>query len=692
MKNKTDKKIKDLRIILLVFAVITPLSYYLRTNIETFDPLWIKMLFGVTYVLFFIGTFFVKFIKKYHYLISIFLIYSIIIYQFYLILINNFEKSFTGGYIFFSFLAILYLRTYFSMFFFSIISFLTLLILYIVYKNDTELLTFGHVRSIIIMNGLSTIIRYYGIRKELKLNKYSIDLEASEEKFKNLLEFAPDAIISTDSNGIIKEINKKGVLLFNKKIENIISKNITLFISNQMFENKLFFNELKNNLSENKIIPLSNVYYAIVENNIFIPIELSFGVIEVENKEKNYITIFRDITPRIDAEKELNEMRFKLQQKEISEKISLAKSEFISKMSHEIRTPLNSIYGFTNILLKEKINNNQKKYVETIKFSSELLSLLINDILDNANLETGNISLEENEIDINLLIYNVAESFNIKLNEKKLKLNIKYSEEIINQLYSPIGDKLRISQIIMNLLSNSIKFSHEEGNIDLIINFEEYETSKLKLQIIVKDYGIGIPEEKIKDIFHPYVQVSNEISKKYGGNGLGLSIVKNLIDKMGGSISVESNGCTIFKVELILRKEAKVKNSNTQPNNEFSRLKNIKILIVEDNLMNQFLLQTILDNYSIKYDIAENGKVALQFLENKRYDLILMDLMMPEMDGFTCTKIIKKELKLDCKIIALTADIKSILEKEKQELFDGYLKKPFEEEDLLNSIIKFNYK
>lgn len=667
----------------MIFAILSPLAALpteKTKDLDLYNPIWIRYAISGLYMLYFFGSLFVDFIKTHSRRITLGFAWFLTFFEIFLAVVNDYHGSIIGRYILLAMLVILYVRGYRQVFVYSVLSWVLLIGMYFLSQDGKYPMKYSGIIFMGITNLLFTMLKVYILNKDSRIMQYSKQLISTERQYRNLLESAPDAILSVDSEGTIMGVNKRCSELFLYPENELLGKKIEMLIPDRYHAGHV-------SNPETREMGAGRELFAINKNGEKFPVEISLSPI-IDTENKNVIAIVRDISKRLQAEKELNEIKLKLQEKELAEKVSVAKSEFISKMSHEIRTPLNGIYGFTNILLKENIAPEHKKYIENIKFSSELLNVLINDILDNTNLETGNITLENNEIDIRRLTENVLESFRSRLADKDIKTEIKYSESISNNEIVAVGDFLRISQIIMNLLSNAIKFSYEGGKIEIDTTLTELSESTLQFSYSITDYGIGIPEEKIRDIFQPFVQVSSEISKKYGGNGLGLSIVKHLIDKMEGEVSAASNGKTVFSFRVPLQKSTH-KDPPVFEMAEHELSKDLKILVVEDNLMNQFLIKTILDKQEIKHEISENGKQALLKLETGHYDIILMDLMMPEMDGITCTRIIREERKQDVRIIALTADVKASVNPEIDELFDGYIKKPFEEAELMRYIYAF---
>ncbi len=679
-----SKELRNLRFLLLIFTILSPITAtnFVKVNPQIYDPMWVRVLLSGLYFSFLLGTFYIDFIKKHYRAIVAVFAYGVTGYQLYLMIANHFEKTYISGYIFLAFLVILYLKSYFNVIAYSLLSFFLLLGVYALYPNTQ--LSLAHLQFLFGLNLVFTIIRVYGIRKDQRLLKYSKELNSSEQKFRNLLNSAPDAIFTLDKEGYIKGMNRSSAKLFLFMEDELLGKHFDQLLQTPEGEVPLEINE---SLFADGDINFGKAFTATRKNGEQFLVELSLSpVIDSENEE--IIAVVRDITKRVNDEQEMTAMRQKLQEKEFAEKISRAKSEFISKMSHEIRTPLNGIYGFTNIMLKENLNPEHKKYLDNIKFSSELLSILINDILDNTNLETGKISLEQHEIDIKLLINSLTNVFKIPLGEKNIRLRLNFDEEIEQSKTKITGDSLRLSQVLMNLLSNAIKFSEDSGEIGIDASMKALDKQNVQVTISVTDKGIGIPADKIHDIFQPYVQVSNEISKKFGGTGLGLSIVKNIIDLMKGKISVASGDKTVFTIEIPFEISQPQNKKQEKEKISLKLSQDIKVLVAEDNMMNQFLIRTILENNRIQHKIVENGVLALKEVQRDKYDIVLMDLMMPEMDGIESARRIRADYQADIPIVALTADVKPGNAQEIESLFDGYIKKPFEEEELLQLIMQ----
>ncbi len=379
--------------------------------------------------------------------------------------------------------------------------------------------------------------------------------------------------------------------------------------------------------------------------------------------------------------------------KERAEELVSFKDQFMASMSHEIRTPLNGIIGFTKILLRNETTEVQKQQLDAIKTSCDTLLVLINDILDLEKIEAGKMNIEITELKLSELINSVLGSFDLRFQEKGLKITLQYDEHIPSIL---LGDPVRINQILLNLLSNSAKFTSKGGKILIGAKLLRQDDENAFVEFLISDTGIGIPKDKLETIFQPFIQSSSDTARKYGGTGLGLSIVQRLVNLMQGNVSLKStlHKGTTFSITIPFQKTAATaipkEIETTIPTEELKRTESLKILLVEDNPINQFLVQTILFDLGFQTDTAENGKIGIELLEQNDYDIILMDLMMPEMDGFEATQHIRNKMKPPksaTPIIALTADVtKADVDKCMNIGMNEYVSKPINEADLLRKI------
>ena len=381
---------------------------------------------------------------------------------------------------------------------------------------------------------------------------------------------------------------------------------------------------------------------------------------------------------------------------QIAEDAMKAKQQFLSNMSHEIRTPMNAIIGFTKVLLKTELSIKQETYLTAIKVSGDALIVLINDILDLAKVDAGKMSFEKTPFKMATSISSMLHLFETRIQEKNLELVKEYDNNIPEVL---VGDPVRLHQIILNLVSNAVKFT-TEGKITVsVCQLADDDQDKARIKFSVTDTGIGIAENTLDRIFENFQQASSGTSRLFGGTGLGLAIVKQLVEHQGGTISVESkiNEGSTFSFVLSFQKtkaEAEPERGMVELATE---IQDIKILVVEDIALNQLLMKTLLDDFGFESEIAPNGKIAIQkLLESARdelvkpYDIILMDLQMPEMNGFEATEYIRNTLKLQIPIVALTADVTTVdLAKCKAVGMNDYIAKPVDESLLYYKITEF---
>jgi two-component system, chemotaxis family, CheB/CheR fusion protein len=372
----------------------------------------------------------------------------------------------------------------------------------------------------------------------------------------------------------------------------------------------------------------------------------------------------------------------------IAEDIVIAKQQFLSNMSHEIRTPMNAIIGFTNVILKTKLEEKQKEYIHAIKESGDALLVLINDILDLAKVDSGKMTFEQIPFNLPEAVATMLRLFEGRIKEKNLVLTEAYDPAIPAML---VGDPLRLRQIMLNLISNAVKFTFE-GEISIRVRLLKEQAEKVTIEFTLTDTGIGIPENKLAQIFNNFEQVYAEGGGAYGGTGLGLAIVKQLLERQGGAIRVESElgkGST-FIFTLSFNKATKAAQIHEEAESEISKeVKHLKILVAEDVALNQLLIRLIMSEFGFEADIAGNGKIAIEMLQKNRYDIILMDLQMPEMNGFDATRYIRKQMKDQTPIIALTADVTTVdLEKCLALGMNDYISKPIDEKLLFGKIMK----
>ncbi len=508
---------------------------------------------------------------------------------------------------------------------------------------------------------------------------------SSKESFKELSDFKhamsiSSMVVITNNRGIIKYVNDNYLQASGYSESDMIGKDIRVF--NSDYHPKEFFNELNNTILRGKVwkgeicdVRKDGSYYW--TDTTIVPLMNEAGI------PYKFITYKFDISLMKEAEAQM------LEAKKQAEKALEVKSEFLSNMSHEIRTPMNAILGLTDIILQKKHDKETTENLRAIKHSGENLLVIINDILDFSKLEAGKMNIEEIDFNFHYQINHIIKSLQTKANEKGIYLKTDIDPTIPQYLK---GDPYRINQVLINLLGNAIKFT-AKGGVTLKVTMKNAENKKIKLKYSVIDTGIGIAPGKINSIFESFNQADANITRNYGGTGLGLAISLKLVNLMGGNINVKSTEGegSDFSFELPLGKS---ENRVTSPKEKAVFEKNIsgvRILVCEDNLINQKVIIQLLSSWGCYFDIADNGQTGLELLKRKNYDLVLMDLQMPVKNGYETASEIRqgktvKQAK-DIPIIALTADaFSSTKEKVLDTGMNDFISKPFNHKLLNNKI------
>ncbi|MCG8385053.1 MAG: ATP-binding protein [Cytophagales bacterium] len=412
---------------------------------------------------------------------------------------------------------------------------------------------------------------------------------------------------------------------------------------------------------------------------------LEFNSINLKHKEnlEGLILDCRDISQR---KKDADELL----------RAQKAKEQFLANMSHEIRTPINGIAGMANLLFEATSEQDRFQYLNAIKHSTENLKVIINDILDLSVIESGKLKFETIGFNIKYQLGAVVDTFIYQSKERGIDLGYSISPEVDHVL---LGDPVRLNQILINLISNALKFTHI-GEIKINVELDRKEGSRYWVKFEVSDTGVGIPEEKVDQIFDSFTQADESVTRRYGGTGLGLSIVKQLVELQNGSISVQSRENAGTKFIFLIPYQFGSEKDLVHPKGRSSSIQarsysfeGLKVLLVEDNDINRLYALNILKKWDCGVDQAENGYTALEKLKANEYDIILMDVQMPIMDGYEATKIIRKTFpdpKKGVPIIALTANaIKGDNEKCIELGMNDYLPKPFQPDDLYKILTKF---
>jgi PAS domain S-box-containing protein len=544
------------------------------------------------------------------------------------------------------------------------------------YFTGTYKPKFGHAGKI---NGL---IGYF--RNVTELVEAESEIRKSEEKFKLIFDKSNAPIMIADDKGNYLAVNKAASELFEYTVDELIHMNVGDIITTNnpdaaaQYEEYLIKGE---ETAEFDFVSKNGIYKTVKYQAVHTRPDFNLSIMMDISEQKRITEELQFAKLHADAATREAE-----EAKQHAENAMNAKQRFLSNMSHEIRTPMNSILGFTKILLKTDLNDIQKEYLQAIKTSSDVLIVLINDILDLAKVDAGKMVFENRVFKPEESISTVLHLFEPKILEKNLKLIKVYNKQIPRTL---TGDPARLHQILLNLLSNAVKFT-TKGSITVSVDLLHEDNEKVTIEFAVKDTGIGIPKDKIDTIFNNFEQASSLTSRVYGGTGLGLAIAKQLVEFQGGRISVKSNLGKGTSFSFILNFEKTSDAFEVEPDDtELIRgIKEISVLIVEDVKLNQLLLKTILLDFGFKYDVADNGKIAIEKLHSNVYDLILMDLMMPEMNGFEATEYIRNNMDSKIPIIALSADVTTVdIEKCKALGMNDYISKPIDEKLLFSKIV-----
>ena len=435
-----------------------------------------------------------------------------------------------------------------------------------------------------------------------------------------------------------------------------------------------------------------------VKSRLWVPIttkDRALGAFGFASQEKNYFTedhvsvlnfacrlagnIYSNIIFSQSEKDYLNNMM--ISYKKIKE-ASKTQQNFIAKMSHEIRTPLNGIIGMSKLMESTLLNNAQKKYVEIINSQSMQLLGLINDVLDISKVQSQNFKLVHFPFNFKELFTSILKPYEVEAKAKGIKLECIIDSSIFNSLK---GDSLRISQILNNLFSNALKFT-KQGFIKVsVLGLEQTEKFQ-NIQLIVEDSGIGIEDSKLDKIFEGFHQEDDSIERDFGGTGLGLMITKEIVNQMNGNIFVESKKGVGSKFMVTLKIEKTSIESRTKLSDNFS-IQGLKILVAEDNEVNSFYLKTILEQEGVQVKMATNGKEVVEYCKKNVYDIILMDVQMPILNGIAATKILRDELGIQIPIIAQTANtVQKDIDACYEAGISDYVSKPFTKKELIKKI------
>ncbi len=522
---------------------------------------------------------------------------------------------------------------------------------------------------------------YASSRDVTDFKREALENKKNNAKLQSIFLTMPDAVFVINAQGIIESVNEKGLVMFDYEESELIGKNISILMPSEHSQHHDGYLERYITTGIAHILGKPRELEAVKKTGEVFPIELSVG--EAATESGRFFTgIIRDITWQKAQQEAL------IESEKLAKSAAEAKSLFLANMSHEIRTPMNGIIGTLSLFKDDNLSTKQKEMLTTVRSCGESLLTIINDILDFSKIESGKLQIEEINFDLReaveevlLLISNIA-------SKRGICIHSHFSDTVPQYV---VGDAVRVRQILMNILSNAIKFSADSNDVWLDIILLSEQDGIFNLKFSVKDQGIGMTQEEQARLFVAFSQAEEGITRKYGGTGLGLSICAKLLDLMGGSISVESEKHTgsTFSFELsfsegALPKETKAEDDYDSLSEQYPH----QVLLVEDNMINQIIAQTMLETLGYDVTIANNGQEAVDLFNYHQHSLIFMDMQMPVMDGITATVEI---LKLDASvpIIAMTANA---LNEDREKCFSAGMKsfitKPIQLNDVAKAIIQ----
>ncbi|WP_298735365.1 ATP-binding protein [uncultured Chitinophaga sp.] len=589
--------------------------------------------------------------------------------------------------------------------------FLTGMILFIVLQFNSS----KHIR--ILISGNEQLLQELNVKNELQ--KLQTDMARTDSKVRGTV-ISQDTLHITGIEGEIatirSDLNTISKMMLDDSTEKLLTQlgylvdeknNFNVQVLDTFYgQGKHAAERMINNQKGRRLTEAINIILHSLDSTREAAVNRAVHVIDSSGqKAQNWGTIlvccaclasllgFLYIISRIHRQEQLIDALDESQQKE--RKLSAIKEQFLANMSHEIRTPMNAVLGFTRLLQGQPLTEKSKEYVGAIQSAGENLLDIINDILDISKIESGMMRLEPVSFSLRSTLHSLQTMFQHKTAEKHLGLSVQIEEHIPDLLY---GDVLRLTQVLVNLTNNAIKFTNT-GSVSIRINQLPATDNNVLLQFIVKDTGIGISPDKLPYIFDRFNQAEANTTRKYGGTGLGLAIVKQLVEMQHGTITVESQPGkgTAFKVTLpYLPGEVipeTVTESYSNGHNGHALHEDAHLLVAEDNRMNQDLLRHLLKNWHLRFQMVNNGREVLSALEKQHFDLVLMDIQMPEMDGYTAAQKIRQELHSNIPIVAMTAHAMAG-EREKCLGYgmNEYIAKPIREEELYRIIQVFTGK
>ncbi|WP_158538647.1 PAS domain-containing hybrid sensor histidine kinase/response regulator [Chitinophaga skermanii] len=493
------------------------------------------------------------------------------------------------------------------------------------------------------------------------------------------------AICETDIHGNITSVHHSFCRMSGYTEEEVIGKNITnLFVPE---EHREYAHNLRKYRVDKDVPLLYDMEIVLKDGSRKWVLASSSNIYDANGKPIGGVGIHMDITAQKNQQKELEIARH------AAEEAQRIQKEFLANMSHEIRTPLNAIIGMAHLLGETELSDEQKEYIKILKHSSDILHGLITDILDISKIEAGKLEVNPREFDLRELVQSMRNSFQLKLAQRPIQLTVEVDKRLNTLL---LGDDMLLNQILMNLMGNAEKFT-KEGEIALKVILDKIVGNVVWVKFRVCDTGIGIQKDKLELIFQNYKQAEKDIRERYGGTGLGLAIAKQLVELQGGQIGVEEEPVytTCFCFNLPFTDTSKPLMASAEFENKYARINfgTSKVLVVEDNQMNLKYIISLLEKYKIDYQLATNGPDALYFLNSKHFDLVLMDIRIPGMDGFELAKKIREDESkpnVATPVIATTAAaMPSTVAKARMIGITDILTKPYTPDQLLQVLNKY---